>query len=202
MSSMNGTGRPRDPTIDAVVLEATIRLLADRGYAGLRINDIAAASGVAKATIYRRWPTMTHLVISAIERALGDRAIVVTGDFDADLERLVVAGNSVLGDENTALAAIALDIHRQRDPQLRAAYRERVIEPFRAQVVSLIANALDANSISSDASPTDLADAIIGGLIYRVVILGERFSPAQAGDFARSLLNVPGSRAQPPEKRC
>ena len=44
-------GRPRDAAIDPVVLDTTIRLLGERGYAGLRINDIAEASGAAKTTI-------------------------------------------------------------------------------------------------------------------------------------------------------
>lgn len=39
----------------------------ERGYAGLRINDIAEASGVAKTTIYRRWADDDHLVVGAME---------------------------------------------------------------------------------------------------------------------------------------
>ena len=188
---MNDAGRPRDQRIDTSVLEATIRLLAGRGYAELRINDIAAESGVAKTTIYRRWPTMTHLVIAAIERAIGDRAIPITGDFNADLARAISAGNSILGGDDTMLTAIALDIHRHKDPELHSEYRQRIIEPFRAHVICLIADAIGHHVIPSTASPADLADAIIGGLIYKVVFLGEPFSQTRADAFARSLLSAP-----------
>ena len=53
---MNPRGRPRDPMIDDKVTTATLTLLAANGYSGLRVDDVARTSGVAKTTIYRRWP--------------------------------------------------------------------------------------------------------------------------------------------------
>lgn len=153
-------GRPRDAAIDPVVLDTTIRLLGERGYAGLRINDIAEASGAAKTTIYRRWPTLAHLVVAAMERALGERGTPSTPDPVGDLERLVEAGSGIFA---PALLGIALDIHRQPDPELRAAYRRRIIDPIRDRAQALIAAGIEQGAIAATASPEQLTDAIIGG---------------------------------------
>jgi AcrR family transcriptional regulator len=53
---------PRGETVVQAVLEATVEELARVGYGALRFEDVAARAGVAKTTIYRRWPTKRELV--------------------------------------------------------------------------------------------------------------------------------------------
>jgi AcrR family transcriptional regulator len=48
------------------VLVAAGEELGRVGYAALRVDDVAARSGVNKTTIYRRWPTKVELVASAL----------------------------------------------------------------------------------------------------------------------------------------
>ena len=45
-----------------VILEAALRLFAERGYAGASIRDIAAASGVQPATLYSHYPSKEHVL--------------------------------------------------------------------------------------------------------------------------------------------
>ena len=69
---MSPRGRPRDPMIDDKVTTATLTLLAANGYSGLRVDDVARTSGVAKTTIYRRWPSLASLAVEAVARSIGD----------------------------------------------------------------------------------------------------------------------------------
>jgi AcrR family transcriptional regulator len=48
------------------VLEAAVEELAAKGYAATSFEDIAERAGVAKTTIYRRWPTKPELVLAAL----------------------------------------------------------------------------------------------------------------------------------------
>ena len=48
--------RPRSDEARRKVLDAARDLIVERGVANLRIEDVAARSGVAKTTIYRHWP--------------------------------------------------------------------------------------------------------------------------------------------------
>jgi AcrR family transcriptional regulator len=81
-------GRKRDHGRDAVILEATLDVLAETGYEGMTIDMVAARAGMARATVYRRWPTKTDLVLDAVQR-LGPNTI--------DLQRLPDTG-SLRGD--------------------------------------------------------------------------------------------------------
>ncbi|WP_394826380.1 TetR/AcrR family transcriptional regulator [Pendulispora albinea] len=56
----------RSAEIVELVLENTAEEFGRSGYAGLRVDEIAARSGVNKTTIYRRWPTKDDLVLAAL----------------------------------------------------------------------------------------------------------------------------------------
>jgi AcrR family transcriptional regulator len=49
------------------LLEAALRIFAERGYANTRLEDIAAAVGVTKGTIYHYFATKEDLLLQAIE---------------------------------------------------------------------------------------------------------------------------------------
>jgi AcrR family transcriptional regulator len=61
-------GRPRREGADDQILEATRELLAEAGYAAFNVDTIAERTGIAKTTIYRRWPTKGALVAAALDR--------------------------------------------------------------------------------------------------------------------------------------
>jgi len=49
------------------LLEAALRIFADRGYASTRLEDIAATVGVTKGTIYHYFATKEELLLRAID---------------------------------------------------------------------------------------------------------------------------------------
>jgi AcrR family transcriptional regulator len=84
-------GRPAGGSESIVrsVLTQTLQHLGDRGFAALRMEDVARAARVNKTTVYRRWPDKTSLVLAAL-KASRDRATTFkeTGDLREDLVRL------------------------------------------------------------------------------------------------------------------
>ncbi len=60
-----GAGRPRTADADRAILAACLDRLEKVGYGPLTIDDVATAAGVAKATVYRRWPSKAALVQAA-----------------------------------------------------------------------------------------------------------------------------------------
>ncbi|WGM30602.1 TetR/AcrR family transcriptional regulator [Brevundimonas sp. NIBR11] len=60
-------GRTQDRTRDDRLISATLELLAERGYHGLTMTDVATRAGASKATLYRRWTTKADLVADAVD---------------------------------------------------------------------------------------------------------------------------------------
>jgi AcrR family transcriptional regulator len=63
------SGRPRDQELDAAILAAGLELLIERGAADTSIEQVAKRADVTRATVYRRFPNKTDLLIHAIESA-------------------------------------------------------------------------------------------------------------------------------------
>ena len=78
-------GRPRDPGYDKTILDATLEILFDKGYAGLTIDGVAARTGVGRPTIYRRWSSKPALVIAALTQSVGLSPTPDTGALRDDL---------------------------------------------------------------------------------------------------------------------
>lgn len=76
-------GRKRDHSRDGVILDSTLAVLAELGYDGTTIDLVAADAGMARATVYRRWPTKAELVVAAVRRM---------SQADVDLEGLPDTG--------------------------------------------------------------------------------------------------------------
>lgn len=72
------------------VLHATATELSRVGYARLRVEDVAAKSGVNKTTIYRRWPTKPELVAAAIQQVVPKPEPRDTGDVREDLASMAL----------------------------------------------------------------------------------------------------------------
>lgn len=79
-------GARRNPEAEAAILTAARALLAERGYAGFSIDEVARRAGAGKPTIYRWWPTKADLLVDvyAAEKA-SHMALPDTGALWSDL---------------------------------------------------------------------------------------------------------------------
>lgn len=75
----------RSARVVSDVLRATLEEMGRVGYGRLRIDDVAARSGVNKTTIYRRWPEKSQLVCAALKTVGGVPTDPDTGSVRADL---------------------------------------------------------------------------------------------------------------------
>ena len=81
---MAARGRPRSISADQAIAAATVELLADTGFSGLKIERVADRAGVGKTTIYRRWPTKAELVVAALDLYDEHYEVPDTADVRAD----------------------------------------------------------------------------------------------------------------------
>ena len=71
-------------------------MLAEAGYAGFRLDALAARAGVAKTTILRRWPSKAAVAAAAVERlALQTVDLPESGTLRGDLHALLTSAVTV-----------------------------------------------------------------------------------------------------------
>ena len=190
-------GRPRDGRVDRRVLSAAWGLLHAGGYAALNMDDVAERAGVAKTTLYRRWPTKDHLAVAAGAQLLGEVPIPDSGDLRRDLtefagtlaeslNRLRMAGHYGGGATPGLAAELVAAAARHPDigEMMRAGYAQR-----HALARARIERAVEREGLRPDLDPGLLIDQLAGPIYYRILITGAPADREYAGRLVDALLD-------------
>jgi AcrR family transcriptional regulator len=163
-------GRPRDPTIDASVLDATLAVLDESGYARLTLEAVARRAGTTKPAIYRRWPSRQRLVLAALGQRLGAARAPDTGctlcDLDECLKVFVAAFRRMPPD---VLGPLFADCAGDRE--LRAGFMATLFDPPRAAVGETLDRARARGDLRDDVD-LDLVLDLIGSLVHYRALFG------------------------------
>jgi Bacterial regulatory proteins, tetR family/Tetracyclin repressor-like, C-terminal domain len=116
---------------DGAILAAARALLAEAGMPGLTIEGVAARSGVAKTTIYRRWRDKDELALAAVwdDMVNGLPAPPDTGDTGAELHAFVEPVIEILRSRLLSSVIGGLSSELAGNRELSRTYREQFIEP-------------------------------------------------------------------------
>jgi AcrR family transcriptional regulator len=117
-----------DPAVSQSALAATLELLDERGYAELRVDDIAERAGIGLGALYRRWATKAELVVAALTAAAAEQHVAPTEDPETDLLDGLVAIAAALGGRGGRLLAL---LFSGSEPELAAAIRAAKLIPLR-----------------------------------------------------------------------
>lgn len=167
-----GRGRPRDPRTEEAITEAARRLLARDGYEQVSIEAIAREADVSRPTVYRRWPSKTHLVFDAVFGAadVGD-VLTSSGDFEADLRRFVAAVFDFWRAPEVAAAALGILADRHRDPELFIRTQQLLDVTTRTAFSELIRAGIDQGALDDDVDVEIAYDALVGTSFYIAQVL-------------------------------
>lgn len=162
------TGRPRDPQIDATVLEATLAVLDESGYGQLTIEEVARRAGATKPAIYRRWPTRQHLALAALAVRLGHSPVPDTGCTLCDLgEGIGVFLAAFREIRPGVLGALFADCARV--PELRDAFLATLFDPPREAVGQMLERAVARGDLRADVDRGLVLDMLSSVVHYRAL---------------------------------
>jgi AcrR family transcriptional regulator len=156
-------GRKRDHNRDGVILDSTVAVLAEQGYEGMTIDLVAAHAGMARATVYRRWPTKADLVVDAVSHlSRGDvdaEQLPDTGTLRGDLLAMI----RPLDEEQQQVriqAVVALMAAARTNDRLAAAAKNAGIGPWVEAIRRLIERAVDRGEYPPPSDLNTLAEVI------------------------------------------
>ncbi len=178
----------RKETSRRAILAAAFELVQEVGYAKFSIEGIAARAGVGKQTIYRWWPSKGAVLFDAFltlsegegegegegdgESAGagangGPPVLPDTGDLEADLIAVLRATVEELHDPRLEPPMRALAMEIAHDPELAAAYAERLDGPLRAAKRQRLRSAQEAGQLDADLDLDVAVDMIWGPVLNR-----------------------------------
>jgi AcrR family transcriptional regulator len=181
------TGRPRSEASRRAILDATVALLEEGGWAALTVEGIAARAGVGKQTIYRWYGgDLGRVVVEAYVDVSESRVPAPdTGSVRTDLEEVVVpvARGSADRDHGLGLANRALMAHAQQNEAFARLY-STLHEHWRGPMLEAVRRGIDRGELRT-ATDADLVVDLLLGLQWYRLLVGHRGVSAE--DARRSV---------------
>ena len=168
----NARARGRAANVVQRVVSATAEELSRVGYAAMRVEDVAAQSGVHKTTIYRRWPTKAELVAATITMMIkwGERlGASDTGAVRRDLRASLLSVLDLKPSEQGILRIMQVE---RGIPEVNAmAHRFR--DELHRMRVSMVRRGIARGELPKGVDPGLIVD-LVSAPVQRALLFNER----------------------------
>lgn len=190
-------GRPRSSAADRAIVDAFRDLLCERGFADVRLEHVAARAGVAKATLYRRWPSKEALARDLLsELAAPHIAIADVGDTRAEMLAAVVNPMRAVTETTFGPILRALLSQIAVNPELGDPFRATVVAARRSEIARIVRRGIERGDLRPDADP-DLATELLAGPVYFRVMFGGELTLDFANRVVDSVISGYAAREAP-----
>jgi AcrR family transcriptional regulator len=201
---MNDTQRKPDRRAERskqAILDATRELLAEEGDVGsLTIEAVAARSGVAKTTIYRRWRDKWELALDAVMIDMLPRFAnpIDAGDTRKELITFVDSVTKLWASPPYGPAMQGLISEIATQPELARVYREQVVEPRREQLRPVIERGIARGDLRLGTDLRLVHELLVGPILYRLLLSGPPLDRKLTTSLADAVLDSfsPDGRAR------
>ena len=174
------------------IMRAAWEIFVERGLPGVTMEEIAARAGVAKTTVYRRWPTKSAILIDALKDHLAPVvAFPQTGHVRDDFLTQIEAVVKLL-DTETGRAYLALVAESVHDPDVADALRDRYVTEQRMAAVQRLRAGIERGELSPHVDPEILVESLYGALYYRALVAHLPLDQGYAERLVASVWPTPG----------
>jgi AcrR family transcriptional regulator len=178
----------RSARIREAVRQATLVELAEHGYRGLAVENVAARSGVHKTTVYRRWKDADGLIADALELARGESwPIPDTGTIEGDLREIVRLVHDGFADPQAGpIASAFVTAAVQSTPSAQALH-----EFFAARLqdsAQVVRRAVRRGELPPETDAAEVIRVAVAPIYYRLFITREPVTERDADRAAAAAL--------------
>ncbi len=180
-------GRARNPELDGAITTATTALLEERGFTGLTIEAIARRAGVARATVYRRWPNLDALLAHVLRGVVHEIPIPDRGHVRDDLIA-ILEDQLVVVKHDAGRLYPSLGVQAKADPAAREALAD-LMQRRRSAVRAVLRRGIDRGEIRPDVD-LDLAFFLVWGPVYYRHLFAFGCDEPMKPDFITTLVDA------------
>ncbi len=160
-------GRPRRVATRKAIVDATLSLVAERGFQAATMDAIADSADVSKNTIYRRWSSKEELIADALRELTAGAEVAMEGELYPVLLEHVRDVDRILADPLVGRLLPGLLGELRRNPSFAEAYADKVVRPRRQAIILVLERAVERGELRGGSHPDEIADLLIGPLILR-----------------------------------
>jgi AcrR family transcriptional regulator len=191
-------GRPRQASAGKAIVDATLELLAERGFQAATIEAIAERASVGRNTIYRRWASKEELIVDALQELFVDLDFQEHGDVYSLLLDWVRDFVRVFGDPLYGRILPVVLGELQQNPDFARIYSEQIVQPRYDALLEFLRAAVERGELHPDAEPEQIVDLLAAPPFVRALPVG---LPPVSERYAEELLETIWRGIAPPTPR-
>jgi AcrR family transcriptional regulator len=179
VAAKRGPGRPRSEATDAAILAAAVDELIERGFVAASMESIAARAGVAKTTVYRRWPSLDELAIAAMRMFEPPQVDPPDGSVRDQLLWLLEGMRVKWSDPRYAAVMRRVAADGTVQPEMYKKSRDRLIGPFVRATNAVLRRGVAEGLIRGDVELDWIRQLLAAPVLAATLTLKERVTRAQ-----------------------
>ena len=193
-------GRPNDRSIDDSLLGAARDEFVEKGYHAMSMEAIAARAGVSKVSLYRRWNNKAEIAADVFRMMHEADRPIEAETLEAYVRKLF--HNAIRGSGAQEYGRVLMRTIGEivDDPELLAAYRDRLLMPGLEQLRLVIDLARRRGEIAQDASTDVLSSLIAGPLFLYYLVLVSKADIKLEGDAVERIVGLIMDGIKPRDK--
>lgn len=171
---MISVGRPRSVQADRAIVDAVLEEVIAVGIDGLSIEQVAARAGVAKATVYRRWPNKEALLLDAVTSVKVELPTLPGTSVRDDLVLLVdsvrrrIADAAQPGESTASRLYPCMIAEGVRHPEIAAKYKQIVVEQRREAVREVLRRGVANGELRSELDVETMLLLVIAPMLVQL----------------------------------
>jgi AcrR family transcriptional regulator len=191
----HGNRHGRSEEARMAVLEAADDLLAERGFAAVTIEGIAARAGVAKQTIYRWWNSKADILFEALAVDAAEHFTPADhGDLGSDLRDHLRQLAVFLTATDAGAVCRALAGQAQHDPAVAARFETEFLTPQRDRDRAPFLRARRRGELAAGTDIDLVIDQLVGPIYYRALVTRRSIPPRFTDALVASYLGQTAPR--------
>ena len=127
----------------------------------MTVEQVAAAAGVSKPTIYLRYPSKRELVAAMIDRLRPPLPESSSGSVADDLVALIEMQRQWVDLHGLRIVAAVL-LEQDDHPELMERFQQRVVQPSRVAFAAVLKAGVARDELPAGADDPEVIDALIG----------------------------------------
>ncbi|WP_371795108.1 TetR/AcrR family transcriptional regulator [Streptomyces sp. NBC_01718] len=195
-------GRPLDDGTTTAILDATLELWGEVGYAAVTVDAVATRSGVSKPTVYRRWSAKRELLIAAIERFVVPADVPDLGTFRDEVTEFLRNRAEMYRQPRVRRMMAGVVAACTEDAEFHGEVQQ-FLDRFPAAMRLIIQRGIARGEVRPD-TDVDMLTAMINGSFYYRTIIEQKGVDERSVQFVVDTIMAavpPGARSDPPRGR-
>lgn len=185
-----GPGRPRDADADRRILRACVELLTEVGAEATTMSAVIQRSGVARATVYRRWPNRESLLIAALRELKGRGPVPFSGDLATDIARSAEQARHILAEERfrSILPLLARELVERHGRRREGSATFHRVAPNYRRLADVYEQLAAGAGLRADVDGELVPDIVIGAQLARLLSTGRPPTKAMTDQLVEVVL--------------